>query len=161
MEKRKFLILPGLELPPLCRPARSQSLYRLSYRGSCFVVFVLTKTASTTENFRYFVSCVTCADTARYSREISATNLPLFLLILLSRCQMLLNISFEAHMYLYQFSMCIPQFQNNRVRSLSGPRKVRQPQLSHEFVPLCFSCITASQVLNRCTFTHRANLCCI
>jgi hypothetical protein len=29
MEKRKFLTLPGLELRPLDRPARSQSLYRL------------------------------------------------------------------------------------------------------------------------------------
>jgi hypothetical protein len=29
VEKRKFLILPGLELRPLGRPARSQSLYRL------------------------------------------------------------------------------------------------------------------------------------
>jgi hypothetical protein len=33
-EKRKFLILPGLELLPLGRPARSQSLYRLRYTGS-------------------------------------------------------------------------------------------------------------------------------
>jgi hypothetical protein len=29
MEKGKFLNLPGLELRPLCRPARSQSLSRL------------------------------------------------------------------------------------------------------------------------------------
>jgi hypothetical protein len=34
VEKRKFLNLPGLELRPLGRPARSQSLYRLSYPGS-------------------------------------------------------------------------------------------------------------------------------
>jgi hypothetical protein len=34
MEKRTFLTLPGLELPPLGRPARSQSLYRLRYPGS-------------------------------------------------------------------------------------------------------------------------------
>jgi hypothetical protein len=34
VEKRKFLTLPGLELRPLCRPARSQSLYRMSYPGS-------------------------------------------------------------------------------------------------------------------------------
>jgi hypothetical protein len=34
VEKRKFLTLPGLELRPLGRPARSQSLYRLSYPGS-------------------------------------------------------------------------------------------------------------------------------
>jgi hypothetical protein len=35
VERRQFLILPGLELWPLGRPARSQSLYRLSYPGSC------------------------------------------------------------------------------------------------------------------------------
>jgi hypothetical protein len=33
-EKRKFLILPGLDLRPLGRPARNQSLYRLRYPGS-------------------------------------------------------------------------------------------------------------------------------
>jgi hypothetical protein len=32
-EKRKFLTLTGLELRPLRRPARSQSLYRLRYPG--------------------------------------------------------------------------------------------------------------------------------
>jgi hypothetical protein len=35
-EKRKFLTLPGLELRPHNRPARSQSLYRLRYPGSLF-----------------------------------------------------------------------------------------------------------------------------
>jgi hypothetical protein len=34
VEKRKFLTPPGLELRPLGRPASSQSLYRLDYRGS-------------------------------------------------------------------------------------------------------------------------------
>jgi hypothetical protein len=34
LEKRKFLTLPGLELPPLRRSARSQSLYRLRYSSS-------------------------------------------------------------------------------------------------------------------------------
>jgi hypothetical protein len=34
MEKRKFLILPGLELRPLGHPARSQSLLELRYSGS-------------------------------------------------------------------------------------------------------------------------------
>jgi hypothetical protein len=34
VEKKKFLTLPGLKLRPLGRPARSQSLYRLSYLGS-------------------------------------------------------------------------------------------------------------------------------
>jgi hypothetical protein len=33
-EKRKFLTLPGLELRPLSRPARSQPLYELRYHGS-------------------------------------------------------------------------------------------------------------------------------
>jgi hypothetical protein len=32
--KRKFLPAPGLELRPLGRPTRSQSLYRLHYPGS-------------------------------------------------------------------------------------------------------------------------------
>jgi hypothetical protein len=37
VERRQFLTLPGLELRPLGRPARSQSLYRLRYTGStCF-----------------------------------------------------------------------------------------------------------------------------
>jgi hypothetical protein len=34
VKKRKFLTLPGLEFRPLGRPARSQSLNRLSYPGS-------------------------------------------------------------------------------------------------------------------------------
>jgi hypothetical protein len=33
LKKRKFLTLPGLELQPLCRPARSQSLSRLPTIG--------------------------------------------------------------------------------------------------------------------------------
>jgi hypothetical protein len=34
VEKRKLLTLLGLELRPLGRPSRSQSLYRLCYPGS-------------------------------------------------------------------------------------------------------------------------------
>jgi hypothetical protein len=34
MMKKTFLTLTGLELQPLGRPARSQSLYRLRYPGS-------------------------------------------------------------------------------------------------------------------------------
>jgi hypothetical protein len=34
VEKRKFLSLPGLELRPLCLPARSQLLDRLCYPGA-------------------------------------------------------------------------------------------------------------------------------
>jgi hypothetical protein len=33
VERRKFLALPELKPRPLCRPARSQSLYRLRYPG--------------------------------------------------------------------------------------------------------------------------------
>jgi hypothetical protein len=41
LEKRKFLTTPpGLELRPLRRPARSQSLYRLRYPGSYRYVYV-------------------------------------------------------------------------------------------------------------------------
>jgi hypothetical protein len=35
MRKWKFLTHPGLELRPLCRQTRPQSLYRIRYRGSC------------------------------------------------------------------------------------------------------------------------------
>jgi hypothetical protein len=34
LEERKFFTLPGLELLPLSRPARNQSLYRLRHTGS-------------------------------------------------------------------------------------------------------------------------------
>jgi hypothetical protein len=37
VEKRQFLTLSGLELRPLGRPARSQSLYRLRYSGCTLV----------------------------------------------------------------------------------------------------------------------------
>jgi hypothetical protein len=43
VEKRKFLILPGLELRPLDRSARSQSLYRLRYPGSSIFHFLINK----------------------------------------------------------------------------------------------------------------------
>jgi hypothetical protein len=39
VEKRKFLTLPVLELRPLGRPARNQSLYRLRYLGSRFSAY--------------------------------------------------------------------------------------------------------------------------
>jgi hypothetical protein len=41
MQKLKFLSLPGLELRPLGRPARSQSLYRLRYPGSLLLLLLL------------------------------------------------------------------------------------------------------------------------
>jgi hypothetical protein len=36
VEKRKSFTLPGLELQPFGRPARSQSLYQLRYPGSFY-----------------------------------------------------------------------------------------------------------------------------
>jgi hypothetical protein len=48
MEKWKFLILPGLEPRPLGRPARSQSLYRLRYRGSIIVITYKSNAISVT-----------------------------------------------------------------------------------------------------------------
>jgi hypothetical protein len=36
---QKYLFLPGLELQPFGRPARSQALYRLPYPGSHFVSY--------------------------------------------------------------------------------------------------------------------------
>jgi hypothetical protein len=44
MEKRKFLSLSELELRPLIHPARSQSLYRLSYCGFLTIPYIAYKT---------------------------------------------------------------------------------------------------------------------
>jgi hypothetical protein len=42
VEKRKILTLPGFELRPLGLPARSQSLYRLSYPSPSSYVIMIT-----------------------------------------------------------------------------------------------------------------------
>jgi hypothetical protein len=42
VEKRKFLTLPGLELRPLGRRARSQSLYRPSHAVICSIYDTVT-----------------------------------------------------------------------------------------------------------------------
>jgi hypothetical protein len=39
VKKSRFLTLPGLELLPLGRPARNQSLYRLQYHGFTYVTY--------------------------------------------------------------------------------------------------------------------------
>jgi hypothetical protein len=39
VKKRKFLTLPGLELRPLGRPARSHSLYRLRHPVTCIKMY--------------------------------------------------------------------------------------------------------------------------
>jgi hypothetical protein len=58
VEKRKFFILPGLELRPLGRPARSQSLYRLSYPGS-FVSCSIQNSLRKSEYFlQYALDCM-------------------------------------------------------------------------------------------------------
>jgi hypothetical protein len=43
VEKRKFLTLPAFGLRPLGRPARSQSLYRLSYPGHVVEVLFIER----------------------------------------------------------------------------------------------------------------------
>jgi hypothetical protein len=43
VEKRKLLTLPELELRPIGRPARGQSLYRLRYLGSHMLYRVYTE----------------------------------------------------------------------------------------------------------------------
>ena len=50
VKKRKFLTLPGLELRPLRRPARSQSLYRLRYPGSSVRPVLFLPVAPTSEH---------------------------------------------------------------------------------------------------------------
>jgi hypothetical protein len=65
IERRKFLPLPGLELRPLRRPARSQSIYRLRYPGSCSKMKFTGKVDATSQlyvNFMYYVrrEYVTC-----------------------------------------------------------------------------------------------------
>jgi hypothetical protein len=40
VEKIKFVTIPGPELRPLGRPARSQSLYRLRYLGSLLLLLL-------------------------------------------------------------------------------------------------------------------------
>jgi hypothetical protein len=47
VEKRVFLTLPGLELRPLGRPARSQSLYRLRYPGGNWIYWALIQLVTT------------------------------------------------------------------------------------------------------------------
>jgi hypothetical protein len=66
VEKRKFLRLPGLELRPLSCPARSQSLYRLRYRGCChccvkFAKFFLLSI------FKHFFKQISCLFHAYYT----------------------------------------------------------------------------------------------
>jgi hypothetical protein len=46
VEKKKFLTLTGLELQPLSRPARSQSLYRLRCPGSHYGLFKETQSCT-------------------------------------------------------------------------------------------------------------------
>jgi hypothetical protein len=53
VEKRKLLNLPGLELRPLGRPARSQSLYRLRYPGPYLYVYITVNDSTTTLLHKY------------------------------------------------------------------------------------------------------------
>jgi hypothetical protein len=53
LENRKFMTLPGLELRPLSRPARGQSLYRLRYPES------LPVTSFITSNYKMYLHLYT------------------------------------------------------------------------------------------------------
>jgi hypothetical protein len=57
VEKRKFSNLRRLELPPLGRPARSQSLYRLRYPGPYYYI---TKRIIIQEH-RLFITNLLCS----------------------------------------------------------------------------------------------------
>jgi hypothetical protein len=54
VEKKKFLILVGLKLRPLGRPAHSQSLYRLRYPGFLKNLDLDTNTDLSSSNFGKF-----------------------------------------------------------------------------------------------------------
>jgi hypothetical protein len=59
VEKRKFLTLPGLELRPLGRPTRNQSLYQLSYPGSSSTYMTQASYASRTHTTPTFDTDIT------------------------------------------------------------------------------------------------------
>jgi hypothetical protein len=67
VEKRKFLTLPRLELRPLGRRARSQSLYRLSYPGDGSVTV-------TTWKYSYIMSTGGCSPRERSGRGVPHTT---------------------------------------------------------------------------------------
>jgi hypothetical protein len=58
VEKRKFVILPGLELRPLCRPARGQSLYRLRLPGSLYIIYRPKNAARNSKEAHYFLPAI-------------------------------------------------------------------------------------------------------
>jgi hypothetical protein len=64
-EKRKFLKTPGLRFRPLGLPARSQSLYRVSYPGSQFEIVLQYNLEMAEGNYRR----------SQYGRAISGTIL--------------------------------------------------------------------------------------
>jgi hypothetical protein len=62
VKKIKFLPLPGLELRPLVRAARSQLLYRLSYPGPSKCYDMITLIEVNNKRFRnYIISSVACS----------------------------------------------------------------------------------------------------
>jgi hypothetical protein len=82
VEKRKFLTLPGLELQPVSCPARSQSLYRLSYPGSLLSQYSHINISSCSfvgghKHFKekYFLHLYTDDEESLFVQDIS-TNLP-------------------------------------------------------------------------------------
>jgi hypothetical protein len=74
VEKRKFLTLPGLELRPLGRPARSPSLYRLSYPGSSFTHLIYSEFSSVQFTNLHLIS-LTPTSTPSYLLPLRISNL--------------------------------------------------------------------------------------
>jgi hypothetical protein len=66
VQKRKFLSLPGLELRPLGRPTRSQSLYRPPYLDTSSAALIFLKTPHLDEfrkvNSIFSFNAVCCLD---------------------------------------------------------------------------------------------------
>jgi hypothetical protein len=71
VEKRKSLTQLGLELRPLGRPACSQSLYRLNYPNSSFILINTTHSLSSA----LYGRCLLCFFTAYRNRTVPITVL--------------------------------------------------------------------------------------
>jgi hypothetical protein len=108
VEKRKFLTLPGLELQTLCRPAHSQSLYRLRYPGSYYATITAIIIADTTTATIIIITTTTTITTTTYNYYYSFEKLSVFIVSLtdnhnlksVSRCGLFLQEN--TVLYLYQ-----------------------------------------------------------
>jgi hypothetical protein len=74
LERRKFLTLRGLEIRLLCRPARCQSLYRVSYPSTCFT-FKRKKMSTRDEYNSHKTVLLRISEKYREADRISSLNL--------------------------------------------------------------------------------------